>query len=90
MDEKDQSLCTLQDLYATSAPIFANGEMHLFGIFQCTTGVSMLLVAPADADEVPCPLCGKKHRLRDSFIRMTVDEFVSRYQVMRFQDRGQD
>ncbi|NLF51909.1 MAG: hypothetical protein GX577_12300 [Leptolinea sp.] len=87
MDEKNQPVCTLQDLYATSAPIFANGTMHSFGFLQCTTGISMLLVAPNDVDSVPCPICGKSHRLHESFIPMTVDEFVSRYQTMNFGDK---
>lgn len=84
MDEKYQPVCTLQDLYATSAPIFANGVMHVFGIFQCTSGVSMMLVAPSTSGEVKCPLCGEIHMLNDCFIPMTLDEFFTRYRLTNF------
>lgn len=88
MDDKNQSVLTLQDLYATSAPIFAHGTMHSFGFIQCTTGISMLLVAPNNIDEIRCPICGKMHRMQDSFIPITVDEFISRYQLMNFGDQN--
>jgi hypothetical protein len=80
MNESSQPVCTLQHLYTTSAPIFANGMMHMFGFIQCTSGISMLLVAPTDADKVICPLCGQIHLIKDAFIPMNVDEFVAYFQ----------
>jgi predicted RNA-binding Zn-ribbon protein involved in translation (DUF1610 family) len=88
MDEKYQPVCTLHDLYTTSAPIFANGVMHVFGIFQCTSGVSMMLVAPSTSGEVKCPMCGEVHLMRDSFIPMSLDEFITRYQLINPDDHA--
>lgn len=79
MDEKNQPVSTLQDLYATSAPIFANGVMHKFGLFQCTTGMRMMLVTPANTLELKCPICGKVHLMEKSFIQLSVDEFMEQF-----------
>ncbi len=80
MDEKSQPVCSLQSIYATSAPIFANGTMHMFGLIQCISGKSMMLVTPVDVDEIKCPICGQIHAIRNSFIPMSVDEFVVQLQ----------
>jgi hypothetical protein len=56
--------------------------MHVFGILQCTSGISMMLVAPSTSGEVKCPMCGEVHRMRDSFIPMSLDDFITRYRLI--------
>lgn len=77
---------SLKSIYATSAPIFSQGYLHVFGFIQCTTGQSVLLVMPNNVDVVNCPLCGQPHNLKDSFIPLSIDEFVKEFQQINLDD----
>lgn len=84
MDEQDETFRSLKRIYATSIPIFSHGSLQMFGLIQCTTGQSILLVAPVNSEKIKCPLCGKMHLIPDSFIPLSVEEFVAQFQQSKF------
>jgi hypothetical protein len=88
MDEEKQTTQSLKSIYAISFPIFSHGSMQMFGFIQCTTGQSMLLVVPNDVVTVNCPLCGRIHTIKKSFIRLTIEEFLKEFKQSNFDDRG--